>query len=107
MCSTASRVAVNATDAIPHCYPLPRTFAQPRPDVQDAKPCKESIANERTVLVHTTVGNVKLSLPNMSEWMRVPMDLCGKISECSCGYCAQVRDVEHGRGPLQLPREGV
>ncbi|KAH8609267.1 hypothetical protein ERJ75_001220000 [Trypanosoma vivax] len=89
MCSTASRVAVNATDALSRCYPLPHTFAQLRPEVQGARPCEQDIANERALLVHTTVGNVKLSLPNMSEWMRVSMDLCGKISECSCGYCAQ------------------
>ncbi|CCD18110.1 hypothetical protein, conserved in T. vivax [Trypanosoma vivax Y486] len=78
MCSTASRMAVNATDALSRCDPLPHTFAQLRPVVQGARLCEQDIANERAVLVHTTVGNVKLSLPNMSEWMRVSMDLCGK-----------------------------
>ncbi|KAG8340120.1 hypothetical protein TRVL_09052 [Trypanosoma vivax] len=78
MCSTASRVAVNATDALSRCYPLPRTFAQLRPVVQGARLCEQDIANERAVLVHTTVGNVKLSLPNMSECARVSMDMCGK-----------------------------
>ncbi|KAG8338941.1 hypothetical protein TRVL_10232 [Trypanosoma vivax] len=78
MCSTASRVAVNATDAIPRCYPLPHTLAQLRPEVQGARLCEQNIANERAVLVHTTVGNIKLSFPNMSEWARVSMDLCGK-----------------------------
>ncbi|KAH8604450.1 hypothetical protein ERJ75_001717100 [Trypanosoma vivax] len=78
MCGTASRVAVNATDAIPPCYPLPHTFAQPRPVVQGARLCEQDIANERAVLVHTTVGNIKLSFPNMSEWARVSTDMCGK-----------------------------
>ncbi|KAH8609289.1 hypothetical protein ERJ75_001218700 [Trypanosoma vivax] len=78
MCSTASRVAVNATHALSRCDPLPRTFAQLRPVVQGARLCEQDIANERAVLVHTTVGNVKLSLPNMSEWMRVSTDMCGK-----------------------------
>ncbi|KAH8603238.1 hypothetical protein ERJ75_001691900 [Trypanosoma vivax] len=78
MCSTASRVAVNATDALSRCDPLPHTFAQLRPVVQGARPCEQDIANEHAVLVHTTVGNVKLSFPNMSEWVRVSMDLWGK-----------------------------
>ncbi|KAH8620442.1 hypothetical protein ERJ75_000067300 [Trypanosoma vivax] len=74
MCSTASRVAVNATDALSSCYLLPRTFAQLHPVVQGARPCEQDIANERAALVHTTVENVTLSLPNMSEWVRVSMD---------------------------------
>ncbi|CCD20726.1 hypothetical protein, conserved in T. vivax, partial [Trypanosoma vivax Y486] len=78
MYSTASRVAVNATDALSRCYPLPHTFAQLRPEVQGARLCEQNIANERAVLVHTTVGNIKLSFPNMSEWARVSMDLWGK-----------------------------
>ncbi|KAH8610556.1 hypothetical protein ERJ75_001088700 [Trypanosoma vivax] len=78
MCSTASRVAVNATDALSRCDPLPHTLAQLRPVVQGARPCEQDIANERAVLVHTTVGNVKLSFPNMSEWARVSTDLWGK-----------------------------
>ncbi|KAH8610719.1 hypothetical protein ERJ75_001073200 [Trypanosoma vivax] len=78
MCSTASRVAVNATDALSRCYPLPHTFAQLRPEVQGARPCEQDIANERALLVRTTVGNIKLSFPNMSEWVRVSMDMCGK-----------------------------
>ncbi|KAH8604645.1 hypothetical protein ERJ75_001697500 [Trypanosoma vivax] len=75
MCSTASRVAVNATDALSRCDPLPHTLAQLRPVVQGARPCEQDIANERAVLVHTTVGNVKLSFPSMSEWVRVSTDL--------------------------------
>ncbi|CCD18319.1 hypothetical protein, conserved in T. vivax, partial [Trypanosoma vivax Y486] len=78
MYSTASRVAVNATDALSRCYPLPHTFAQLRPEVKGARPCEQDIANERTVLVHTTVENIKLNFPNMSEWARVSMDLWGK-----------------------------
>ncbi|KAH8604306.1 hypothetical protein ERJ75_001734100 [Trypanosoma vivax] len=40
MRSTASRVAVNATDALSRCYPLPHTFAQLRPEVQGARLCE-------------------------------------------------------------------
>ncbi|CCD17968.1 hypothetical protein, conserved in T. vivax [Trypanosoma vivax Y486] len=78
MCSTASRVAVNATDALSRCDPLPHTLAQLRPVVQGTRPCEQDIANERALLVHTTVGNIKSSFPNMSEWARVSMDLWGK-----------------------------
>ncbi|CCD18056.1 hypothetical protein, conserved in T. vivax [Trypanosoma vivax Y486] len=78
MYSAASRVAVNATDALSRCYPLPRTFAQLRPEVQGARLCEQDVANERTVLVHTTVENIKSTFPNMSEWARVSMDLWGK-----------------------------
>ncbi|KAH8609332.1 hypothetical protein ERJ75_001210100 [Trypanosoma vivax] len=78
MYGTASRVAGNATDALSRCYPLPRTSAQPRPGVRGARPCEQDVANERAVLVHTTVEDIRSSFPDMSEWARVSMDMCGK-----------------------------
>ncbi|CCD19063.1 hypothetical protein, conserved in T. vivax [Trypanosoma vivax Y486] len=78
MYGTASRVAGNATDALSRCCPLPRTFAQPRPGVQGARACEQDVANERAVLVHTTVEDIRSSFPDMSEWARVSMDMCGK-----------------------------
>ncbi|KAH8604650.1 hypothetical protein ERJ75_001696200 [Trypanosoma vivax] len=105
MCSTASRVAVNATDALSRCDPLPHTLAQLRPVVQGARPCEQDIANERAVLVHTTVGNVKLSFPNMSEWARVSTDLWENQCRLLRKLCPSA-DVEHDRGLLQLPRGG-
>ncbi|KAH8618559.1 hypothetical protein ERJ75_000262500 [Trypanosoma vivax] len=106
MCSTASRVAVNATDALSRCYPLPRTFAQPRPEVQDVRLCEQDVASGRAVLVRTTEEHYVE--PSKHERVGASVDgLVWKISECWCGNCAQVRDVEHDRGLLQLPCERV